>query len=109
MSLRFCANLNFLFCENGGTIIEKFRLAKAAGFRGVEIACPDQFSKDEIAAAQKENGLDVALINISLGEAYGEIKFIHCILFDQMKCNRSSYTTLKKVKSSCAIPECISK
>lgn len=68
MSLRFCANLNFLFCENGVSALEKFRLAKAAGFRGVEMACPDQFSKDEVAAAQKENGLDVVLLNISLGD-----------------------------------------
>lgn len=68
MSLRFCANLNFLFCENGGNILEKFHLAKAAGFRGVEIGCPDQFSKEEVAASQTENGLDVALINISLGK-----------------------------------------
>lgn len=79
MSLRFCANLNFLFCENGGTIIDKFRLAAAAGFRGVEIACPDQFSKDEIAAAQKENQLDVALMNISLGEPNDKIKLILCV------------------------------
>lgn len=68
MSLRFCANLNFLFCETGGTVLDKFRLAKAAGFRAVEIACPDQICKDEVAAAQKEHGLEVALINISLGE-----------------------------------------
>lgn len=69
MSLRFCANLNFLFCENGGTILEKFRLAKGAGFRGVEIACPDQFSKVEVATVQKENDLQVILMNVSLGEA----------------------------------------
>lgn len=69
MSLRFCANLNFLFCETGGTILDKFRLAKAAGFRGVEMACPDQFNKEEVAAVQNENQLEVALINISLGKA----------------------------------------
>lgn len=69
MSLRFAANLNFLFCENGGTILEKFHLAKAAGFRGVEIPCPDQFSKEEVVAGQKENELQVALINISLGNS----------------------------------------
>lgn len=68
MSLRFCANLNFLFCENGGTVLDKFRLAKAAGFRGVEIACPEQLSKEEVAVVQKENQLEVALMNISLGK-----------------------------------------
>lgn len=74
MALRFSANLNFLFCENGGTVIDKFRLAASAGFRGVEIACPDQLSKDEVAAAQKENGLEVALMNISLGKSNRTIK-----------------------------------
>lgn len=68
MSLRFCANLNFLFCENGVNTLDKFRLAKAAGFRGVELACPEQFSKDEVAAAQNENGLEVVLLNVCLGK-----------------------------------------
>lgn len=68
MSLRFCANLNFLFCENGASLLDKFRLAKAAGFRAVEMACPEQFSKDEVAVALKENELEVVLLNISLGE-----------------------------------------
>lgn len=75
MPLRFCANLNFLFCESGASILEKFRLAKAAGFHAVEIACPDQFSKDEVAVAQKEHGLEVVLINISLGKKIKHLRF----------------------------------
>lgn len=68
MALRFCANLNFLFCESpSSTLLDKFRLARAAGFRGVEIACPDNLSIESVAAAQKENEIDVVLINISLG------------------------------------------
>lgn len=67
MSLRFCANLNFLFCENGPNVLDKFRLARAAGFRGVEMGCPDHLTKDEAVAAQNENGLEVVLLNISLG------------------------------------------
>lgn len=59
--------------------MEKFRLAKAAGFRAVEMACPDQFSKDEVVAAQKENGLDVVLINVSLGETFQKDKKIIAI------------------------------
>ena len=68
MSLRFGANLNFLFRETGGNVLEQFRLARAAGFRGVEMACPEQLSKDEVAAAQKENEIEVVLLNIRLGE-----------------------------------------
>lgn len=70
MPLRFCANLNFLFCESGANILEKFRLSKAAGFRGVEIAFPFQFTKEEVSAVQKENDIDVVLLNISLGELF---------------------------------------
>lgn len=68
MALRFCANLNFLFCENASAnILDKFRLANAAGFRGVEIGCPDTLSVESVANEQRNNELDIVLINISLG------------------------------------------
>lgn len=79
MSLRFCANLNFLFCENGASALEKFRLAKAAGFRAVEMACPDQFSTDEVVAAQKQNEMEVVLLNISLGEIENKLIRAKCL------------------------------
>lgn len=68
MSLRFCANLNFLFRESGANVLEQFRLARAPGFRGVEMPCPDQFSKEEVAASLKENEIEVVMLNISLGK-----------------------------------------
>lgn len=69
MSLRFCANLNFLFCENASaSILDKFRLARAAGFRGVEIGCPDSLSVESVVNEQRNNELDIVLINISLGK-----------------------------------------
>lgn len=67
MSLRFCANLNFQFCETGASILERFNLAKQAGFRGVETPCPDNDSVESAVAAQKDNNLEIALLNISLG------------------------------------------
>lgn len=82
MVLRFGANLNFLFCENATTILDKFRLARAAGFRGVEIACPDTINVESVVAAQKDNELDIVLINISLGNICTKIKMsIKTILF----------------------------
>lgn len=68
MALRFCANLNFLFCENAATVLDKFRFAKAAGFRAVEMACPDQIAIENVVAAKKDHNLEVILLNISLGE-----------------------------------------
>lgn len=72
MALRFCANLNFLFCENSSAnILDKFRLARAAGFRGIEIPCPDTIDVENVVNEQRNNELDIVLMNISLGN------FIH--------------------------------
>lgn len=79
MPLRFAANLNFLFCENGVNVLDRFRLARAAGFRGIELGYPENYSKDEILAGVQENNLDVTLLNIALGK----INFTNSIyLFD---------------------------
>lgn len=69
MSLKFCANLNFLFTENGAHILDRFRLAKQAGFKAVENGFPASVSVAEAVAVQKETGLEVALLNICLGKA----------------------------------------
>lgn len=69
MPLRFGANLNFLFCENGSTLLERFALSRAAGFRGIEIPCPNQISKEDLLTAQKDNNIEVVLINIRLGKS----------------------------------------
>lgn len=66
-SLRFCANLNFLFGETAN-VLEKLRLAKQAGFLGVEIGFPAQFSDEQVVAAKNDHNLQVILINICLGK-----------------------------------------
>lgn len=68
MHLRFAANLNFLFCENGANVLDKFSLARAAGFRGIELGYPEHHSKEEVIAGIQENQLNVALLNIALGK-----------------------------------------
>lgn len=68
MPFRFAANLNFLFCENGVKVLDKFPLARAAGFRGIELGFPEQHTKDEVIAGIQENQLNVALLNIALGK-----------------------------------------
>lgn len=69
MVFRFCANLNFLFCENSPSLVDKFRLARAAGFRGVEIPCPETIEPQVVESARTENELEVVLLNISLGKS----------------------------------------
>jgi hydroxypyruvate isomerase len=64
---RFCANLNFLFTEV--PLLDRFEAAAKAGFEAVEIGNPYEASVNEIAARLNANGLALALINTSAGDA----------------------------------------
>jgi hydroxypyruvate isomerase len=64
---RFCANLNFLFQEV--PLLDRFAAAARAGFKGVEIGNPYEASAGDIAARLKSNGLTLALINTTAGDA----------------------------------------
>uniref|UniRef100_A0AAG5CYE0 Putative hydroxypyruvate isomerase n=1 Tax=Anopheles atroparvus TaxID=41427 RepID=A0AAG5CYE0_ANOAO len=69
MTLRFCANLNFMFLE-AGHFLERYRAAKLAGFDGVESPFPpEDVSLPALVAVQKETGLKQILMNIALGNA----------------------------------------
>ncbi|KAG4068378.1 hypothetical protein HA402_007898 [Bradysia odoriphaga] len=71
MALKFCANLNYLFAENAAPILDRFRLAKLAGFRAVENSFPLDVSVDDAVRVQKETGLEVVLLNICTGSLQG--------------------------------------
>jgi 2-dehydrotetronate isomerase len=64
---RFCANLNFLFTEV--PLLDRFEGAARAGFEAVEIGNPYEASAADIAARLKSNGLTLALINTTAGDA----------------------------------------
>src|SRR5262245_45915548 len=64
---RFCANLNFLFTEV--PLLDRFEGAAKTGFKGVEIGNPYEASAADIAARLKSNGLALALINTTAGDA----------------------------------------
>lgn len=66
MPLKFCANLTFQFQE-ASSILERYRLAKMAGFKGVECAFPVGVSLDELKSVQQETGLKQVLMNIDIG------------------------------------------
>ncbi len=71
MSLRFAANLNFLFTEL--PLLERFEAAAAAGFKAVEIINPYEVPARDIAARLQAAGLTLALVNIAPGNpAAGE-------------------------------------
>jgi len=64
---RFCANLNFLFTEV--PLLDRFEAAAKAGFKAVEIGNPYEASASDISARLKANGLTLALINTTAGDA----------------------------------------
>uniref|UniRef100_A0A1B0D072 Xylose isomerase-like TIM barrel domain-containing protein n=1 Tax=Phlebotomus papatasi TaxID=29031 RepID=A0A1B0D072_PHLPP len=61
MALKFCANLSFMFTESG-SLLERYNLARLAGFQGVESAFPKGFSIEDLLTAKQS--LTQVLINI---------------------------------------------
>ncbi|XP_058813316.1 putative hydroxypyruvate isomerase [Topomyia yanbarensis] len=71
MSLKFCANLNFMFTESSD-FLDRYRLAKQAGFTGVEgVFPPDHVSITDLTGVCKETGLEQILMNIATGDVPG--------------------------------------
>ena len=68
---RFAANLSMLFTE--APFLERFKAAAEAGFSAVEFMFPYEFPHRDIAAALKDNGLELVLHNLPPGDwARGE-------------------------------------
>jgi 2-dehydrotetronate isomerase len=65
MSLRFAANLSFLYPELG--FLQRFEAAASDGFGAVEFLFPYGTPRAEISAALKANGLELALFNAPPG------------------------------------------
>nr|XP_054764758.1 putative hydroxypyruvate isomerase isoform X1 [Lytechinus pictus] len=62
MPLKFAANISIMFTEIT-SFASRYAAAKTAGFRAVECVFPYDFSKDEIAAARKQAGVDHVLMS----------------------------------------------
>ena len=58
---RLAASVSWMF--NEVPLLERFRLAASCGFRAVEIQAPYDESADALAAAAREAGVEVILIN----------------------------------------------
>lgn len=63
---RFAANLTMLF--NEVPFLERFALAKTAGFKAVEFLFPYAYSKEEIKSALDNNALKLVLHNLPAGD-----------------------------------------
>ena len=64
--MRFCPNLSMLFKEVD--LPERFTRARDAGFAGVEFWWPSGEDLDQVEAAIKDSGLEVALFNFDAGD-----------------------------------------
>ncbi|RYY58948.1 MAG: hydroxypyruvate isomerase, partial [Comamonadaceae bacterium] len=64
--LRFAANLSMLFTEL--PFLDRFAAARAAGFNAVEYLFPYDYSKRELAARLRAQGLRQVLFNLPAGD-----------------------------------------
>lgn len=64
--MRFCVNVSILFTE--APLLERFRLAREAGFRAVELWWPRGEEPSAVAAAVADAGVEVVLLNFDAGD-----------------------------------------
>jgi hydroxypyruvate isomerase len=64
--VRFCVNVSILFTE--APLLERFRLAREAGFRAVELWWPRGEEPSAVAAAVADAGVEVVLLNFDAGD-----------------------------------------
>src|SRR5258708_12279835 len=63
---RFAANLGFLLAEH--PFLDRFAAASRAGFRAVEFAAPYEHPAAELASRLADNGLELILVNLPMGD-----------------------------------------
>lgn len=66
--MRFCCNLSFMFTEV--PFLERYNLAKQAGFKAVESGFPFGVALDDVVKAKEEACLEQVLLNIYTGSFY---------------------------------------
>lgn len=69
--LRYCANLSTMFVRETANLLDRFGLAKEAGFSAVELAFPYDHPKEDVARALNRAGLHQVLINADPGTTLG--------------------------------------
>lgn len=74
---RFAANLSFLFQEV--PFLERFALASAAGFAGVEYLYPYEYAVGDLALLLKQHNLENVLFNVGQGNREAGERGIACI------------------------------
>lgn len=88
--MKFCANLSFMFAE-ASSILERYALAKDAGFKAVESGFPFGFSLEQVRNAKQSAGLQQIAINLKTGEYSVNIIFLLCYNIFNRKWGRNIY------------------
>ncbi|XP_063910015.1 putative hydroxypyruvate isomerase [Zophobas morio] len=71
---KFCANLSFMFTEQ--PFLDRYKLAKEAGFKAVETGFPFTFTEKQVSDAKDSAGVQQILINTYTGDVTkGELGF----------------------------------
>jgi hydroxypyruvate isomerase len=63
---RFAANISMLFTDS--PFLDRFQLARQAGFEAVEFLFPYEHAAEDVAAALQDAGLTLALFNFPAGD-----------------------------------------
>lgn len=71
--MKFCANLSFMFTE-ASSILERYALAKDAGFKAVETGFPFGCSLEQVKEAKEKAGIEQVLINLKTGMFVNKMK-----------------------------------
>ncbi|MBO6512777.1 MAG: sugar phosphate isomerase/epimerase [Phycisphaerales bacterium] len=62
---RIRKGLKFGMISSGSTVLEKFTIAKEAGFEGVEMDAPSSWDLDEVLKAKEESGIEIPGVVLS--------------------------------------------
>lgn len=68
--MKFCANLAFMFTAEASSVLERYALAKEAGFRAVETGFPFGCTLEQVKQAKEAAGIEQVLINLNTGKRY---------------------------------------
>lgn len=64
--MKFAANLSFMFTE-ASSMLERYALAKDAGFKAVESGFPFGLTLEQVKEAKEKAGIEQVLINLKTG------------------------------------------
>ncbi|XP_063380979.1 putative hydroxypyruvate isomerase [Cydia fagiglandana] len=67
LTMKFCSNLAFMFTE-ASSVLERYALAKDAGFKAVETGFPLGHTVDQVKQAKEKAGVEQVLINLKTGD-----------------------------------------